>query len=208
MQKEYYAFERDGLPLLQLTWEKGWRNFEIFFGEKRLGEFENGVKALQKPRNFRLPDGSTLSVALNDTAAPPLIVQRNDKPMFRLPSKTDRRWARAKGSVITAAMLNIILSIAILLSGFDVLDFDIVMITMPASIIAGILMLPSAYLLYYGNYHYALHIATAIYLIETIISYQLITSAGGFPDIFAPLVRGWFLYYMALGMIAQRDLFE
>jgi hypothetical protein len=81
MPKQQFALERGGQKRLEISWDMGWKNFQIHLDNKLIGSIDSRNE-LDAGKSFKLPDKSTLIVKLKMTFfSSGIILERNGLPL-------------------------------------------------------------------------------------------------------------------------------
>lgn len=175
MPKQKLAFEQGGDPRLELEWGSYMRDFCVRMDGKEIGRIDGGQRILKQPHNFTLPDGSEITIQLNQSMLiDELEVLRDGKP---LPGSASNPRVKLSAGIRTTFFWGI----ACLLIGTVIFFTDLNILRILSfsqySFIAGLLLIVSAVGMSRRSIGYLLF-AIIIYLADWIGSAMITSSLG------------------------------
>ena len=113
------ALEQGGPKRLELSWGMSWKNLRVLFDGQQVGADPGGEKAFKQGFQFRLPDGSDLSIQLVQVALTPEVrVLRDGQPLPGSASDPAQQVQSAAHLLFFLAALNAVLGVVAL--AFDI----------------------------------------------------------------------------------------
>lgn len=143
MTVQQYALEVGSPPRLELEWESYMRDFQVRFDGEEIGRINTGKRSLREPHHFTLPDGSQLSIRLNEGGlTEELELLRDGKP---LPGSAADPFTKFSAAIRTSFFWGVALIFAGLVAALTQSDILRQLIFSPASALFGIALLFVAY---------------------------------------------------------------
>ena len=142
MPKQRLAFEQGGEPRLELEWGSYMRDFSVRLDGEEIGRIDGGQRVLKQPHNFVLPDGSKITIQLNQSMLiDELEVKRNGKP---LPGSASNPRVKLSAGIRTAFFWgagSVVMGLLIYFTNLDILR---VLSFSQYSFVAGLLLMITA----------------------------------------------------------------
>ncbi|MGB1253238.1 MAG: hypothetical protein ACPG8W_21680 [Candidatus Promineifilaceae bacterium] len=142
MPKQKLAFTHGGDPRLELEWGSYMRDFSVRLDGEEIGRIDGGQRVLKTPHNFSLPDGSELTIQLNQSMLiDELEVLHDGQP---LPGSASNPRVKLSAGIRTAFFWGIACIIIGALIFFTDLNILRVLSFSQYSFVAGLLLMPIA----------------------------------------------------------------
>ncbi|MCB9547003.1 MAG: hypothetical protein H6706_14275 [Myxococcales bacterium] len=183
-----------------LEWKGMWKNMQVGFDGQPLGVIPD-AKALKAGQEFKLPDGSTLSVKLKTGFQTELQVMRDGKPLPGSGGDPASRVKVAQGVIWFVGGLTLILGVVAEVAQVRLLlELGMGWIAAGVGVVFGVL----GY--FVGKRSMiALGLATGLLLVDTVLTLMATTGAGRFPS-GAVFVRVFLLIALFQGFGAIKAL--
>lgn len=172
-----YSLEKGGPKNLTIEWTGIWKNTEVLLDGQRLGEPIPTMKDLKQGRTFTLPDGRSLSVQFKQQVfgAQGLEVLLDGRPLPGSDTDPRARLKLATGVLYFVAGLSALVGI---LAMTGVKFLQMIGFGWP-SLAAGVLLAALAFIGYKQRAPWAFITATALMVIDTIVSLTISMQGGG-----------------------------
>lgn len=142
MPKQRLSFEQGGDPRLELEWGSYMRDFQVRLDGKEIGRIDGGQRALKQPHTFTLPDGSEITIQLNQSMLiDELEVLRDGQP---LPGSASNPQVKLSAGIRTAFFWGVASMIMGLLIFFTDLNLLRILSFSQYSFVAGLLLIVTA----------------------------------------------------------------
>jgi lysylphosphatidylglycerol synthetase-like protein (DUF2156 family) len=200
MQKQSFAFERNGPRRLEIGWRAFWKDITVWLDGQVIGTFD-GQKELKAGKEFPLPDGSKLHIQLvQKLTLIELRVLRDGQPLPGTGSDPAVRIKTAGFLLYFVAAVNLVLG-AVGLFGVEFLqELGIGWV----NLVYGLVFLVLAFFTMKRSL-VAIILAVAIYALDGLAGFCITTLSGGLA---VPSLL--FHFFMLIGIIpgigAIRDL--
>ncbi len=202
MAKQSYALEAGGQKRLDVAWSGIYRNVTVSLDGAQVGVIPD-QKALTKGQEFRLPDGSTVSVQLVSTfMTTELRVARNGQPLPGSSSDPRSRLRNAYLMVYIVGGLNIVLGLLATLLKVELLQQLGVGF---GSILFGLMFLGLGFFVQRRS-SFALIVAIVLFAIDGLAGMALVAASGATPGFGGLFARVILLIPMFQGLGAIKEL--
>ncbi len=143
MTVQQYALEAGAPPRLELEWGSYMRDFQIRLDGEEIGRITTGKRSLRQPHFFALPDGSKLSIRLNESGlTEELELLRDGKPLPGSATDPFTKFSAAIRSSFFWGIALILIGFAAALTGSNIFRQ---LVFAPSSAIFGLLLIGIAY---------------------------------------------------------------
>ena len=139
MSLQKLALNPGEAPRLELEWGTYMRDFEIRLDGKEIGRIDGGQRVLKEPHNFTLPDGSELTIQLNQNQlVDELEVLRDGVP---LPGSASNPIVKLSAAIRSGFYFGILTTLVGLLAQFSNSVWPIKLTFSPWSILFGLMLI-------------------------------------------------------------------
>jgi len=197
-----YALEPGGPKRLEVSWKAMWKDFTVKVDDRVVGVVSD-PKQLREGKQFKLKDGSTLSVRLRNTlSGVDLEILRDGQPLPGTSADPATRHKAAYGVIFFVAVLNTFLGMSAVL--FQI-PFLLTLGVGFSSAIFGLVFLLLGFLVKRKS-QLALILAIAVFVVDGILGIVFATMAGVTPSAGGLLARILLIIPMIQGIPAIRAL--
>lgn len=202
MQKLTYALERGGPKRLEVSWKAMWKDFTVKVDDRVVGTVSD-PKQLREGKQFKLKDGSKLSVRLrNKFSGVDLEILRDGQPLPGTSADPAARHRNAYGVVFFIAVLNTLLGMSAVL--FQLPFLETLGVGFPSAIFGLVFLILGFFVK--GKSQLALILAIVVFVVDGILGIVFATTAGVTPSSGGILARILLIIPMIQGIPAIRAL--
>lgn len=203
MGSKKLALEAGGPQRLELSWGLFWKKFTVTLDGKVVGTTDGGSSELKKGVDFRLPDGSTLSVQIQSGVLQvDLAVKRDGVPLPGSSTDPEQRIKSAAYLLYFLAGLNTlvgVIAMAIPNEALEALGMGI------GSVLFGAVTAVLGFFTYRGT-RVAPILAIVLYVGDTLITLMDTVAQGGKPQVFGFIIRVYIVVTLVKAVQAVNEL--